>query len=298
MGGQQLKLMVRIYDVGVVCVVARLPAEVEDLSNLMPLHQPKLDDGTLLDELARQLCRDVCQNLQDVMVQPAPHSEPEAYTVFCLKQLDGVTDVAPWLSRNQREVAGLLAETPAESLSDAQVSESLRVQRSFSRRDALVIEWDAALVVDLDGYVDDVLYVLELANMQLEEYRRMDQRLDRYLTRAYEDVQHARFGLFGTYSSILSKLRLFRVDVTRLNDEVSYIGKFFGDWYLARAYLGASERFYLHHWRNSIEQRLDQLDKLYNVVNSEITNRRLLWLEVLIVLFFAIDLVLLVVLKQ
>ena len=298
LGGRAVRLVLRIYDVGVVSVVARVPVEVSNLSDLVPLHAPRLDDGLSLDEVARELCNDACQNLKDVMIQASSPSEPEAYTVFCLTEIEGVSDVNHWLAEQRLPIAGLLAETKPDALSDAQVSETLRVQRSFTVSDVVVIDWDAALVIDLDGYVDDVLYVLELANLQLEEYRRMDQRLDGYLTRAYEDVQRARFGIFGTYTSILRKLRLFRVDVTRLNDEVSHIGKFLGDWFLARVYIGASERFYLDHWRNSIEQRLDQLDKLYNVVNTEVTNRRLLWLETLIVLFFAIDLLLLVLLKR
>jgi len=232
------------------------------------------------------------------MIQASAPSEPEAYTVFCLTEIEGVSDVNGWITEQRRPLAGLLAETDPAALSEAQVNETLRVQRSFSHADTVVIDWDAAILIDLDGYVDDVLFVLELANVQLEEYRQMDQRLDGYLTRAYEDVQRRRFGIFGSYTRILRTLRLFRVDVTRLSDEVSHIGKFFGDWFLARVYVGASERFYLEHWRNSIEQRLDQLDKLYNVVNMEATNRRLLWLESLIVIFFAIDLLLLVFLRR
>ena len=55
-------------------------------------------------------------------------------------------------------MAGLLTETVAEQLSEAQVTEVLRIQRSFENTDLAVIDWDAALVVDLTGYVDDVLY--------------------------------------------------------------------------------------------------------------------------------------------
>jgi hypothetical protein len=81
--------------------------------------------------------------------------------------------------------------------------------------------------------------------------------------------------------------------VTKLNDEVTHITKFFGDWFLARVYLGARDRFYLDQWRASVEQRLGQLDKLYSVVHSEKNERRMLWLEAIIVIFFAIDLVVL-----
>ena len=47
---------------------------------------------------------------------------------------------------------------------------------------------------------------------------------------------------------------------------------------------------YLDHWRNSVEQRLGQLDRLYGLVHVEINDRRMLLLEIVIVVFFAIDL--------
>jgi hypothetical protein len=135
--------------------------------------------------------------------------------------------------------------------------------------------------------------VLELANLQLEEYKVMDERLDKHLDRVYDDLNRRRWGVFSTYSRTLTSLRLIRVDVTRLDDEVTHISKFFGDWYLARVYVGAADRFYLSQWRQSVEHRLGQLDTLYTVVNGDINNRRMVWLELLIVIFFAIDLVLL-----
>jgi hypothetical protein len=228
-----------------------------------------------------------------VLVQPSEPSEPEAYTVFCLTGLGAAQDVNPWLGENRRAIAELLTEAKPGALSEMQVAEVLRISRTYSRADLVVIDWDAALVVDLNGYVDDALYVLELANLQLEEYRVMDQRLDRHLDRAYDDLKRSRFRLFGTNVKTLSTLRLFRVDVTKLNDEVTHISKFFGDWYLARVYLGAAERFYLNQWRQSVEDRLGQLDQLYSVVNSDINNQRMVWLEVIVVVFFAIDLLLL-----
>ena len=171
----------------------------------------------------------------------------------------------------------------------------MRIQRSFEKTDLTVIDWDAALVVDLKGYVDDVLYALELANLQLEEFRIMDQRLDEYLDKAYEHLERKSWAIFGAANKTLRHLRRFRVDVAKLTDEVTHITKFFGDWHLARVYLGARDRFYLDQWRASVEQRLAQLDKLYSVVHAEVNEQRMLWLEIIIVVFFALDLLIMLV---
>jgi len=292
--GAPVRLLIRIYDVGVVTVMMRVAFEVNALGGLMPFHNPKLESGLTLDTVAVKLCAETCDNLKDSIVGrtefPPP---PEAYTVFCLTDLDGVKDANGWLAEHRRAVAGLLTETAADKLSESQVAEVLRIQRSFENTDLAVIDWDAALVVDLSGYVDDVLYALELANLQLEEFRMMDQRLDRYLDRAYQDLERRPMTLFGAANKVLRQLRRFRVDVAKLADEVTHITKFFGDWYLARIYLGARDRFYLDQWRASVEQRLAQLDKLYSVAHAEVNEQRMLWLEIIIVIFFAIDLLIL-----
>ena len=297
--GREVSFLIRVYDVGVVTVMMRVAVEPGTLVDLMPYHNPQLENGVMLDTMALNLCAQVCDSLKDLLVGktefPPP---PEAYTVFCLTELPGVADANHWLGDHRRAVAGLLSETEPDRLSQAQVGEVLRIQRSFENTDLAVIDWDAALVVDLSGYTDDVLYALELANLQLEEFRVMDRRLDAYLDHAYEDLERRAMPMFGAASKTLRHLRRFRVDVAKLADEVTHITKFFGDWYLARVYLGARDRFYLDQWRASVEQRLAQLDKLYSVVHAEVNEQRMLWLEIIIVIFFAFDLVILLVLKR
>ncbi len=289
--GSAVRLLIRIYDVGVVTIMMRAAFDTGTLEDLMRFHNPTLEDGSSPDRVAADFCAKVCDSLKDSVVGLAEFPPPaEAYTVFCLSGLDGIADADAWLTENRRGVAGLLTETAADQLSDMQVTETLRIQRSFEKSDLTVIDWDAALVIDLTGYMDDVLYALELANLQLEEFRVMDRRLDKYLDRAYGDLDKKGVALFGAANKTLRHLRRFRVDVAKLTDEVTHITKFFGDWHLARVYLGARDRFYLDQWRTSVEQRLAQLDKLYSVVHAEVNEQRMLWLEIIIVIFFALDL--------
>lgn len=295
----EVRPVVHVYDVGVISVVMRAAFAVEDVQALLPFHRLTIADGQTLGQAARELCLETCKSLKDAMIGCSPFPEPEAYTVFCLTEVDGAGPFSAWAEARRREIAGLLTENPPEHLSDAQVAEVLRVSRAYSNDDLVVLDWDAALVADRSGYVEDTLYVLELANLQLEEYRVMDQRLDRYLNKAYGDIQRQRrFGLLGGYSAVLRNLRTLRIDVTKLNDEVTNITKFFGDWFLARVYLGACERFHLNQWKSSVEERLKQIDALYTVAHTELTNRRMLLLETLIVIFFAIDLLAIFLLKR
>lgn len=288
-GGQEVRRGVRLYSVGVISVLLRVSFQATQLTELTSWHRPKLADGRDFDALAQELCEEVRAELLPLLVQSVAARAPEAYTVFCLTELDGADDAVRWCADRRREVAGLLTETPAEQLSEMQVGEVWRICRSYLHTDLTVIDWDAALIIDLDGYTDDVLFVLELANLQLEEFRALDQRLDRDLDRLYLELERPRPWWLGGGGKQLRTVRRFRIDLAKLSDEVTHISKFLGDWHLARVYLGARERFYLDQWRQSVTQRLTQLNDLYSVAHSETNEQRMLWLEAAIVLLFILD---------
>ncbi|MBI2500108.1 MAG: hypothetical protein HYW02_01255 [Deltaproteobacteria bacterium] len=292
LGGLPMNIVVRIYDVGVVSLMISVPFEVSSVKELIKFHEPTLDNQRPLDAAAHDLCTDIVKNLQEYIVRGSEKvGTPEPYTVFTFQEAGGAVNTGPWVEEHRQEIAGLLAETDAEKLSPQQVEETFRQSISFSQEDTTIIDWDSAFVIDLSGPPKDILHVLELANLQLEELVLMDQRLDRFLDRAYDDLEATRFPFFGFFRMGLAKLRRFRMDVTKITDDVSNISKFFGDWYLARVYLAARERFHLSTWKESIQNRLSHLDHLYEVLRAETNESRMLVLEFLIVLLFIIDLV-------
>jgi hypothetical protein len=85
-----------------------------------------------------------------------------------------------------------------------------------------------------------------------------------------------------------------RVDLTRVSDELLNISKFFGDWHLARLYEHVAARFHLADWHRTVDEKLRNLDGLYQLLQHDYNNRWMLILEVTIVLLFVLDLVILV----
>jgi hypothetical protein len=196
-----------------------------------------------------------------------------------------------WLSANRRDVAALLTEEPdPKHLSDQEAEESTGKYFSYYERDLVVMDWDAALVIDEPRYFDEVLYIMELANLQLAELEAYDRLLDAAVDRSYRDLSVTRFrGAPG----VQRELREIRVDLARLSDELSNITKFFGDWHLARIYKGLADRFHLSDWHRTIDEKLKTLDNLYQILRSDQNNRTMIILEAMIVLLFIIDLVVL-----
>jgi len=285
-----LKPFVKVFDVGAVSISYEVAFEKASLLELVPYHQLKIGDEPLA-ALAERLALQVSEALKPHLVKPNRERAPaEAYTSFCLSEVEG--PVLDWVRSRRAEIAALLNEEPEpDRLAERQVDETLSHSLAYTRDDYTIIDWDAALVVDTGGYVDDVLYMIELANLQLEEFRLLDDRLDRLFSKAYEDLERhsTLWNLLFASDTRLSAIRRIRMDITKMSEELSNITKFVGDWYLARVYLSCKHRFHLGHWEASVDQKLHELDRLYSLVHQGINEKRMLVLELAIVALFVFE---------
>jgi hypothetical protein len=295
-GPIRVERIVKILPVGAVSITVRVPFEVQRVEDLVVYHDLQFSNGALHDEV-RRLADDVRRELSAYFVRPvAQLAEEEAYTVFCiespLRDANGTQVRAEhWLKAHRREVASLLTQEPdIDHLSKQEADESTGRSLSYYEHDLVVVDWDAALIIDERRNFEEGLYAMELANLQLAELEAYDRILDESLDRAYRDLSARPF---RGRRSIMRELREIRIDLARFSDELSNITKFFGDWHLARVYENISARFHLGDWHKTIDSKLKTLDDLYQLLNHDQTNRWMLILEVTIVLLFIIDLVIL-----
>jgi hypothetical protein len=295
-GPVRMERVIKLLPVGAISITIRVPFEVQNVEDLVVYHDLQFNNGSLHDEV-RRLAEEVRRELESHFIRPVAHlAEEEAYTVFCLESPlsteEGVgVSAENWLRANRRSVAALLTQEPdIDHLSKQEADESTGRFLSYYEHDLVVIDWDAALLIDARQNFDETLYVMELANLQLAELEAYDRILDDSLERAYRDLSSR--PIRGR-TSILRELREIRIDLARFSDELSNISKFFGDWHLARIYENISARFHLGDWHRTMDGKLKTLDDLYQLLNHDQTNRWMLILEVTIVLLFIIDLVIL-----
>ena len=298
LGPVQVQRTVKLLPVGAVSITVRVPFAVEHLEELVVFHDLQFSNGALNDEV-QGLAREVVAELKAHFIRPLPQmSDEEAYTVFCiaapLLTPDGATLKAEdWFHAHRRKVAALLTQEPDMArLSKQEAEESTARYLSYYDTDLVVVDWDAALVIDEPRDFDEALYIMELANLQLAELEAYDRILDDALERSYRDLGERPL---RSRADVLREIRVLRVDLTRLSDELSNITKFFGDWHLARIYEKISARFHLGEWHRNIDGKLKTLDDLYQILKHDQTNRWMMILEATIVLLFVIDLVMIFV---
>ena len=297
-GPVRMERTIKLLPVGAISITVCVPFAVDQIKDLVVYHDLTFSNG-LLHEEVRHLAEEVRRELAPFFVRPLPHLlEEEAYTVFCIDspliRKDGsCLNAEEWLEDHRREVASLLTQEPnIGHLSRQEAEESTCRYLSYYEHDLVVVDWDAALILDERKNFEETLYILELANLQLAELEAYDRILDDALERSYRDL---RARAMRTRRNILSELREIRIDMARFSDELSNITKFFGDWHLARIYQSISTRFHLAEWHHTIDEKLRTLDNLYQLLNQDRTNRWMLILEATIVLLFIIDVVILVI---
>lgn len=302
--GEVVRLLpsVKIFSMGALSVKIRMPVSCVSIGDLLRYRRLVFADGGSLQERADEIARRVFERIRAWLESPVEMlSGPEMYTVYCVETpLQKEADSGTWLESCRREVAGLLVgETKASCLSQQEVAETLQHSYAYYGNDLVVVDWDAALVLDNPVEFSDTLYVMELASVQLGQWRAYDHILDRVLDKAYDDVDRAaRVYALRARGKVLKELRGIRMDITKMADELFNISKFFGDWHLARVYMGCAERFHLRKWEDSVIQKLRTLDSLYTMLQQDSNNRLMLILETSIVALFIIDLALLVLLGK
>ncbi len=294
-GGQEVEIRknVKIFGVGAITIQVRVPFAVEHLEELVKYHDLQFTKSRLEDEVA-ELADKILKDLTPYCVRPVSTlGAAEAYTVFCLSELTEMQDKAgraeDWLTINRRSIAALLMqEENIELLSEQEVHESTMLYLSYYGDDLVVVDWDSAVIVGQQDTLDDVLHIMELANVQLVELAAYDKVLDDALQRAYSDMLKQSI---GTTRKILQELQELRIDMARISDELSNITKFFGDWHLAKTHRNLSDRFHLADWQRIIGEKTRTLDSMYQILLQNRFNTGMFVLEAMIVLLFIIDLI-------
>lgn len=295
-GPLRIERSIKLLPVGAISVTVRIPFSVEQIEDLVCFHDLRFNDGSYLYDEVRDLAEQVRLELAPQAIRPVKTlGDEEAYTVFCihapLTDQEGQTvGAAEWFGANRRTVASLLTEEPDRKLSDQEADESSDKYYSYYDNDIVVVDWDAAVIVDEPRYFDEVLYVMELANVQLAELEAYDRILDDATEKSYRDLASRRFKSLRL-NSTQRELREIRIDLARLQDELSNITKFFGDWHLARIYQGLATRFHLQDWQKAIDEKLRTLDELYQILRQDQMNSWMLLLEASIVALFVLDIV-------
>lgn len=288
----ELSIAARIYELGAVSVILRMPFsdELKDLINYSkPFKISGRDDREFSDEIFADIMKDI-----DSAVQKSYEAEsfPEEYMVFCITSPNIVS--SDFLDKNREAIAGVLREEKKFSkLYQAEVKDATRATLSYFENDLIIVDWSAGMIFDPSGKYEDDLLTIELANLQLLELRTYDKLIDKKIETAYRDLQSLRgYAIFKPVRRVLLEVAEMRMEMTRYIEDTMNITKFFGDYYLAKLYDLLEERLHIAEWEKMVSKKLDNLDEIYELAADRVDVQKSTWLEILVVLLVIFEIVL------
>jgi hypothetical protein len=280
-----------LFDFAAVSVAVRVPFSLteEQLRGLAST----LAEPTQLIQGLQAAVRPLYERLQPAIREPSwSEGFLEEYFVFQFPHDPPVAAEGKPLASSLEWVANLV-HLESGGLSQEESSEALRLRLSYSRTDLLIVDWAAAALFDRE--CDETLQALEFANLQLVEFRSIDQRLDKSLAEAEKLIRSLTqtwLPFWRLFGRPLRRVGEFKVEANHLFERTGNALKLVGDPYLARAYRLASARFHLETWEQSILRKLSVAEGIYQVVATQAGAFRTEFLEALIVLLIVIEIVL------
>lgn len=242
---------------------------------------------------SRRRVENVLGLVREAVSKPGIAALDEDYLVFQIERFERDVPLSDLHTTHAAAVARLL-RSEVDPLSDQEIADALGGRVSFGARDVALVDWNAALLVDDEP--DDVLAVLEFANLQLLEMRFLDAQLDTALDGAYEASNSSR-GWWNplTRGAVRGELRRIaqrKVDSAILFERVSNAIKMLGDQYLARVYRQVSGRYRMGEWNAGILRKLDTIESIYQKVHDDSSGVRMEVLEAIVILLIALEIVL------
>lgn len=275
------------FEFGAVSVWLKLPlaftdAELGHLAGALAEPEPVV-------QAARRAIEPLFERLQPAIDDAEWSPLTEEYFVFQFAPGSCLPGPATLLHEKSAWLAGLV-RLEDECLSTDEVDEALRVRIGYSPDDLLVAEWSAALL--LDRACDETLQTIEFANLQLLEFRHIDDRLEKRLASAARMIHPHRRSWIPVLKHVRRRLRdlgELRIEAHDLYERTGSALKLVGDPYLARVYQMLATRFHLGEWQKSIEQSLSVVEGAYQVVSDEADTNRSETLEWIVIGLIAFE---------
>ncbi|UCD16448.1 MAG: hypothetical protein JSV44_08250 [Candidatus Zixiibacteriota bacterium] len=276
-----------IYDFGAILVTYSIPLS-GSIFELLSLSNKLYDNNQLISD-SRNRIEQLVAMIEHAITKPKISSIVEDYIIYQIETLKPVTGISHILADNSHLLAQIL-RAESSSLSDQEVEKALACCISFSDDDMLIVDWNATLLFDTDA--DDVLAVLEYANVELLEMRYLDDQLDNALDESYKALTKRRWErkvLFRSPADDLRHIAELQVDSALLFEGVNNAIKLLGDQYLARVYRLVSDRLHLNEWDTNIMRKLQTIESIYEKISSNHSTRRLELLEWIIIILIAVS---------
>lgn len=250
----------------------------------------ELEEGSEIDLVAKQKVEELSKLLSPALKKPLQEWDIfEDYIIYFLQEFEGGLS-AKNLVKSADVPELLLAEneTKISQLTREGILENLY---QYGEDDLAFVEWNSALVVEPKGG-REVPDILEFALTHLLEMRFYDELLDKRLAFLYDEIEASKgSSLRGRYYQLYQEASTRFIEFSEFIERVENSLKVVGDFYLATVFRAANRKFRLADWQKEVTRKMSLLAQVSSLLQGEINVRRSHWLEIIIILLIAFEIV-------
>ncbi|WFN36249.1 hypothetical protein L1994_08850 [Methanomicrobium antiquum] len=169
---------------------------------------------------------------------------------------------------------------------------------SYTKNDLSIISWDSTLLCSSDtpGPMD-IIDLIEYANVQVLELRYYDRELNRQMEKMYDDIEHADrsppFLKLRQYHLIMNTLMERSAEISEVIEKVHNLIKITEDVYYARVYETTLKVIRSGQWTESVSRKIETIQNNYSMLSDEVRIQHSNFLEWIVIILIAMELVLL-----
>lgn len=298
----EINLQIKLFEEGVVSLIARIKFEdipLENLHNLRKTTFSTIDGDFNINQFLKYHFEKTYNQIKECIQEqtyPLKKFIHEKYVLYCI--VDDIDNPQNFIEVNKNYFTNLLmGEKPDLNLNQNQIDSTLNHPFSFLKNDLIIFDFDRGLIIDPNQDYEDIVLVVEIANYQLLELRTLDFLLDKRLAIVEDDIRKIFFTsrTFGRkLNRKIGNLLRLRYDLTFVLENIINVSKFIGDYFLAQIYKYLAQLFELQQWSESIRSRLETFGDIYNIAQTNTNERFLLYVEILLSFIFIMEFVLLI----
>ena len=185
-------------------------------------------------------------------------------------------DVKPnpdkWIEKNARDLARFI-RSQRETFDPGEIGETLSSRTRYSAKELTLVDWEGAVIIAPEGDFQSDIALLKIGNYQLLRYRMLDESLETILDQINaEFLQNKKRPLRpGPTRATVRKIVQHRLEVMLDFERAEQNLLLIGDWYTAKLYEAIRSEFYLEDWMAAVRAKLDNLERLIETIQENLS---------------------------
>ncbi|HMF33325.1 MAG TPA: hypothetical protein VKK79_18005 [Candidatus Lokiarchaeia archaeon] len=299
----QITINVRFFEMGVVALICQITchnADWETIYRSYPNGIPIPEGETSLFNWLEKRFLQILERVQPAISDKIFNNHPkyEQYTILCISDIDVHPTIDDFITTHRLDIAGFLIWDPnPERLHESQIQDALKDSFAYTTSDYAIFDYDRAVVIDLNRDYMDIIFICELANLELLELRTLDVLLDSALEKAEIDINRIYTPSLmrgGNWEQKIRQLAQYRTSLVWISEEISNASKFIGDFFLGQIYEHITRMYELNRWQDSVKRKMQFIQELYQKAQADRQERRLYRLELLMTYLFIAEVVIVI----